>query len=94
VARLDAGWVFSLASRSEIVRVSSSWCHTLAISSSRGNRGEEGTTLMIVAALMALFADHVFGLVASSRRNYLVEFNDYLDGRGLRPRPTVRTTRA
>lgn len=49
---------------------------------------------MIVAALMALFADHVFGLVASSRRNYLVEFNDYLDGRGLRPRPTVRTTRA
>jgi hypothetical protein len=61
---------------------------------SRGNPGEEGTNLTIVAALMALFADHVFGLVASGRGNYLVEFNDYLYGRGLRPRPTAPTTRA
>jgi hypothetical protein len=43
---------------------------------------------------MALFADHVMGLVASTRRNYLVEFNDYLDGCRVKDRPRSRTTRA
>jgi hypothetical protein len=47
-----------------------------------------------MTALMALFADHVMGLVASTRRNYLAEFNDYLDGRALNQRPRSRTTRA
>ena len=42
---------------------------------------------------MALFADHVMGLVASTRRAYLTEFNDYLDGRVGKPRPRARTTR-
>jgi len=43
---------------------------------------------------MALLADHVMGLVASTRRSYLAEFNDYLDGRVLKQRPSSRTTRA
>ena len=47
-----------------------------------------------MSALMALFADHVMGLVASTRRSYLAEFNDYLDGRGVKHRPRSRTTRA
>ena len=47
-----------------------------------------------MTALMALLADHVMGLVASTRRSYLAEFNDYLDGRVLKQRPSSRTTRA
>jgi hypothetical protein len=45
-----------------------------------------------MTTLMALLADHVMGLVASTRRNYLAEFNDYLDGRGPKQRPSRRTT--
>jgi hypothetical protein len=47
-----------------------------------------------VTALMALFADHLMGLVASNRRKYLAEFNDYLDGRRVKPRPRSRITHA
>jgi hypothetical protein len=35
---------------------------------------------------MSLFADHVMGLVATTRRSYLTEFNRYLD----EPQPTER----
>jgi hypothetical protein len=38
--------------------------------------------VIIVTALMAVFADHVMGLVASTRRQYLVEFTEYLEARG------------
>jgi hypothetical protein len=48
--------------------------------------------MTIVTALMALFADHVMGVVASTRRSYLVEFNEYLDGRALKPRPSRRAS--
>jgi hypothetical protein len=56
----------------------------------RQNLREEDTDLTIMTALMALLADHVMGLVASTRRNYLAEFNDYLDGRGQKQRPSRR----
>jgi hypothetical protein len=59
----------------------------IAPSSLRG----EGTDLTIITALMALLADRVMGLVASTHRNYLAEFNDYLDDRGLKQRPSRRT---
>jgi hypothetical protein len=38
-----------------------------------------------MAAVLAFIADHVMGMVASTRRNYLAEFNEYLDDRGLQP---------
>jgi hypothetical protein len=47
-----------------------------------------------MAAVMALLADHVMGVVASTRRNYLAEFNEYLDERGLKQRPRSRRTPA
>jgi hypothetical protein len=47
-----------------------------------------------MTALMAFLADHVMDLVASTRRQYLAEFNDYLDGRGPKHRPRSRRTPA
>ena len=47
-----------------------------------------------MAAVMAFLADHVMGVVASTRRNYLAEFNEYLDERGLKQRPRARRTPA
>jgi hypothetical protein len=47
-----------------------------------------------MAALMAFLADHVMGVVASTRRDYLAEFNEYLDGRGPKQRPRARRTPA
>ena len=48
--------------------------------------------MTIVTVLMALFADHVMGAVASTRRSDLVEFNEYLDGRGQKTRSSRRTS--
>jgi len=36
---------------------------------------------------MTFLADHVTGVVASTRRNYLTEFNDYFADRGMKQRP-------
>jgi hypothetical protein len=47
-----------------------------------------------MSVLMALLADHVMGLVASTRRSYLAEFNEYLDGRGPKHDPRPRRTPA
>ena len=44
---------------------------------------EAGVTIM--AAVLAFIADHVMGMVASTRRNYLAEFNEYLDDLGVQP---------
>lgn len=54
--------------------------------------GQELTT--ILTALMALLADHVMDLAATSRRRYLVEFNHYLDERAKISRPKRRRTPA
>jgi hypothetical protein len=50
--------------------------------------------MTIISALMALLADHVMDVVASTRRKYLAEFNEYLDERGLNQRPGPRRTPA
>jgi hypothetical protein len=47
-----------------------------------------------MAVVMAFLADHVMGVVASTRRNYLVEFDEYLEERGLKQRPRARRTPA
>ena len=52
----------------------------------------EGTDLTILTVVMSVLADHVMGLVAASRRNYLVEFDRYLDERRRTERPTTRRT--
>ena len=62
------------SARDEIVLGSSSWRHTLG-TRSKYNLNEEDTDLGIVATLMALLADHVMGIVATTRRSYLTEFN-------------------
>lgn len=58
------------------------------------NLKEEGTDVTIMTALMAFLADHVMGLVASTRREYLTEFNDYLDAHGLEQPPRSPKTPA
>lgn len=55
---------------------------------------EEDADLTILSAVMAVLADHVLGLVATTRRSYLVEFNRYLDERHVTDRPRVRKTSA
>jgi len=77
----------------EIVLGSSSWRHTLRLRS-KYNLDEEDTDLGIVTALMAFLADHVMGIVATSRRNYLTEFNRYLDEQQLTERRKPRSTPA
>jgi hypothetical protein len=79
--------------RDEIVPGSPSWRHTLGIRS-KYNLDEEDTALGIVTTLMALLADHVMGIVATTRRNYLTEFNTYLDEQQLTERPKPRSTPA
>ena len=54
----------------------------------------EDTDLTILTAVMALLADHVIGLAATSRRSYLAEFNLYLDGPPEKERPKTRRTPA
>ena len=78
---------------SEIVLESRSCRHTLAIESTY-DLDEEGTDLTIVAALMAFLADHVMGAVATTRQNYLAEFNRYLDEQQLTERSKPRSTPA
>jgi hypothetical protein len=58
------------------------------------NLDEEGTHLTILTVLMSLFADHVMGLVATTRRSYLTEFNRYLDEPQRTERPRPRRTPA
>jgi hypothetical protein len=53
---------------------------------------EEGMNLTIFSVLIALFADHVMGSVAATRRAYLTELNRYLDDQGSAERPTRRRT--
>ena len=50
--------------------------------------------MTIIAALLGFLADHVMGVVATTRRNYLAEFNEYLDERGVKPPVSPRRTPA